>query len=345
MGEPFLLGVNDFYDRRLQDVSQEVVESRLNHFAALGAKTVRLLLPWHEIQPEIRQVPDSVLRWLESYLEMAKGSGLHVVPVFFCGRLGETIWLPHWICETPQLDPRPLDFYRERDLIRAQQLQIEVVSGAFAEHENVLAWDLGRETSTLLPATNPDAARSRILWLLEALKRQDEAHGATLTLSQIDWEGYREMRPALLAEELDFLSLRVAPGDESKVVLAEDIAGFYGALTRALTGKPVLVSEWVVEDGEGASEQFETLLEDAHQSGALGVIAWSDEGTLSNWAEESFCRFAVSRPRRADVPCRLRVDEPSYYADPDAGLRSAYDQFQKEKRSMKKPHHPGLLGP
>jgi hypothetical protein len=192
------------------------------------------------------------------------------------------------MCETTRSPrPKPLDFYRERDLIQAQQLQLEVVVGAFGKHRAVLGWDLGRETSMLAP--DPDAARSRLLWLVEALKKEDEEHPVTYTLSQSDFEVDRGLRPKGLAEELDFLSIQVSSGTStwSPSPAGPDTAGFLVSVARALSAKPVLVAELGIGDttsaedmdkkprSEKEEEQFYgDWLESARQCGALGGLAW-----------------------------------------------------------------------
>jgi endo-1,4-beta-mannosidase len=334
MSDAFLLGMNDFYADPLRGVSRERVGDRLGHIAGLKARAVRLLLPWKDLQPEGHRVPDGTLRWMEMFLEESKPFGLRVMPVFFCGRLTGANWLPDWMCETMRPLPTPLDFYRERGLIRAQQLQIEVVVGAFAKHEAVLGWDLGRETSSLAPAPDPDAARSRLLWLLEALKKYDEAHSVTLTLSQSDLEQDRGVRPSDLAEELDFLSVHVAPGDTSRAVHGSDAVGFYCGLARALSGKPVLISELGFPSGDEEGETVTELLESARQSGSLGAFAWSLEDTegTSDVVTESFRRFAASDSRRLDASFQLQVDEAVYYSKPEESIRAAYEEYQKNRR-------------
>jgi hypothetical protein len=280
---------------------------------------------------------------MESYLEAAGKRDVQVVPVFFCGKLRDSVWLPEWMCETPQLDPKPLDYFRERDLIRAQQLQIDIVAGAFAHHGAILGWDLGRDTTRWALELEPDVARSHLLWLLEALKRKDETHPVTLTLSQSDFEQDRGIRPSGLAEELDFLSIRVAPHDRSASVHGSDAAGFYCDLARTLSGKPVLISELVVPDGseDEEAERYVEQLESARQSGALGALAWSDDGSVP----ASFGRFAVSESKRIEASFRIHVKEAHFYAAPGDEIHVAYAEFLKNRERADDSHDLGLLAP
>ena len=144
MGEPFLVGVNYPDPGLRKHIPAEALEAELSRIARLGAKAVRVFLLWEDFQPEKERVPDAALRKLESLLDAAGRLGLGVLPVFFCRQPGRGS-LPDWLRE-PSSDPlpRPLDFYRDRELVRAQQLQIRAVAGAFGKHEALLGWDLGR---------------------------------------------------------------------------------------------------------------------------------------------------------------------------------------------------------
>jgi endo-1,4-beta-mannosidase len=369
MGKPFLLGINLAVGGRFEEMSREQIGEDMARVANLGAKATRLPLPWHELQPAMGQVPDRALRWLEMFFEEALAHDLRVIPVFFCWQWADSNWLPAWMCETTRSPtPKPLDFYRERDLIHAQQLQLEVVVGAFGKHQAVLGWDLGRETSTLAPAPDPDAARSRLLWLVEALKKEDEEHPVTYTLSQSDLEVDRGLRPKGLAEELDFLSIQVssetAPWSPSPA--GPDTAGFLVSLARALSAKPVLVAELGMggtapaDDmdnkprSEKEEEQFyEEWLESARQCGALGGLAWYlkdvavSAGSVSepsgfgllreNGAQkpvaESFWRYASSAPGCVETTISLAIDEASFYANPEARMKDAYEEFRRARES------------
>jgi hypothetical protein len=161
----------------------------------------------------------------------------------------------------------------------------------------------------------------------------------------MDLEEDRGMRPAGLAEELDFLSIRIAAGDTSRAIHGSDAAGFYCALAQALSRKPVLISELEVTEDDEKGEQFEELLEGARQSGAMGAFAWSHEDVVNTLVAESFSRFSVSNRQRIDAPSRIHVEEESYYADPDRDLRAAYEEYQKNQASAGESHDSGLLAP
>jgi hypothetical protein len=188
------------------------------------------------------------LQQLESVLDAAARLDLRLLPVLFARLPGNPGGIPEWAVD-PLSGPerRPSDFYRERDLLRAQQLQLQVLADAFVRHDALAGWDLGRETSRLLAAPDPETSRSWLLRLLEALKKSDERHPATFTLSQADLEEDRGLRPSLLAAELDFVSLQVFSTDAVWARSPDDAEApaFLAHWVQALTGKEVLLASWV----------------------------------------------------------------------------------------------------
>lgn len=343
MGKPFVLGVSAVSTDPLGDASREGVAEEMTRIAGLGLGLVRILLPWKDLQPQKTLVSDRALRRVEAVLDEARRAGLRVLPVFFCGRLGSVNWLPGWMCESYR-PLQPLDFYGKGELMRAQQTQVSVVAGAFSKHEAVAGWDLGRETSSLVPAPDADAARSRMLRLLEALKREDESHRVTFTLSQCDLEQDRGVRPAGIAEELDFLSVQAAPAQASWSEGPDDAeaAGFLCALTCALSARPVLLAELNVSGSRREDEAYiELSLEKARQAGALGALVWAfrdwpaenisglvQENGAMKLEGEAFSRFVGRAPECVEASTRLRWDEESFYDAPEERVREAYAAYR-----------------
>lgn len=359
MTQRFLCGINYPATELWEDFSLDRLDHDLSRAASLGAAPVRVLLPWEVFQPERDRVPERRLRQLESLLDVAKRLGLRVLPVLFARPI------PEWMID-PLTGPerKPLDSYGERQVLRAQQLLIQVLAGAFVGHEVLVGWDLGRETSRLAPPPDPEAARSWLLRLLEALKKMDESHPATFTLSQIDLEEERGLRPSRLAAELDFVSVQAFPAEAGWARSPDDAEApaFLAHLARALTGKDVLVAEiglptgdetgsdappGLIRSDEEGARFYDQALGAVRRAGALGALAWCLDDFPQSYgglpherfyglfraegspkpAVGSFSRLARGRPERVDAPAPARIEEELFYRDPTNQLRAEYQKF------------------
>jgi endo-1,4-beta-mannosidase len=147
MPAAFLPGINHPALGRWTDFSLERLESDFRRAGSLGARLVRLLLPWEQFQPARERVPEARLQQLESVLDAAARLDLRLLPVLFARLPGNPGGIPEWAVD-PLSGPErgPSDFYRERDLLRPQQLQLQVLADAFVRHDALAGWDLGRET-------------------------------------------------------------------------------------------------------------------------------------------------------------------------------------------------------
>ena len=365
MAERLLCGVNHPALELWKDFSLDRLERDLSRAASLGAAVVRLLLPWEVFQPERERVPEQRLRELELLLDTAERLSLRVLPLLFARPPGGAQQIPEWLVEVFSGQTRkPRDFYQERENVRAQQLLIQVLAGAFCRHEALAGWDLGREISRLAPPSDPETARSWLLRLLEALKKVDERHPATFTFSQGELEEDRGLRPSRMAAELDFISVQALPAEAAWARAPDDAEApaFLAHLVRALTGKEVLVSELGLptgdETGSGAppglirSEEegarfYESALEAVRRTGAMGALAWCLDDFPASYsampherfyglfraegspkpAVESLSRFARGQPERVEAAGPPRIDEGVFYRDPSNQLRAEYDKF------------------
>jgi endo-1,4-beta-mannosidase len=313
----FVLGVNYWPINKAmywwQDLDAAEVEADFSRMAASGLGTVRIFLLWEDFQPSPSNVSSDALRRLVRLADIAEACGVLIMPTFFCGHMSGVNWLPGWMLASAGAHPAgrfPVwsggrlltagirNWYSDRDVIRAQQLQCREVAGALSGHSAVWAYDLGNESSNCAIPPDRRAAQQWLEIMVNEIKQRSGNCQVTLGMHAEDLENDRRLWPQDAAVWCDFLCMHGYPFYLSWLDDPFDVRvlPFLGALTRWLGGKPVLFEEFGApsrpvlpprleqEDLTGgktplwpedsAADYYRQALHLLYRAGMTGAMAW-----------------------------------------------------------------------
>ncbi|MFB3887729.1 MAG: beta-galactosidase [Thermodesulfobacteriota bacterium] len=359
-----------------------VVEEDFSRIKETGLSVVRIFLLWEDFQPTPQKISVKVLDQLVTVMEIGSEKSLRLMPTLFTGHMSGMNYLPAWMLELKESEDRsPVfsagkkkknairNFYTDREIIEAQKLFIQEVSGALQGHPALWAWDLGNEPSNIaLPSSRNDG----LVWLEEMvseLKKRDETIPVTLGLHQEDLEEDRKMGPKEVAAFCDFLSMHTYSiyanwGDGP---LDEDVSPFLGLLTYWLGSKKVMIEEVGVsssnffKEGEltvsedKAFDYYEHLLPRLTGFDFLGVLFWCygdyaralwDQAPFDEQKHERyFGLFHEDRSPKSFVPLIksfqmekevrpvsfdwINIEPDEYFQDPVKHLSRLYRRFKE----------------
>ncbi|MGD0153981.1 MAG: hypothetical protein ABSC17_09555 [Thermacetogeniaceae bacterium] len=261
----FVLGANYWPATRAmywwQDFDAAEVSADLSRMAAGGMSHVRVFLLWEEFQPAPDIVSPAALRCLVRLADIAAEHGVSIMPTLFCGHMSGINWLPGWVLGPAreyvrfrfpvwsgghQLTAGIRNWYADREIIRAQQLQCREVARALAGHPAIWAYDLGNESSNCVLPPDRNAARSWLEIMVGEIKQYGGDCPVTLGMHAEDLENDRHLWPQDAALWCDWLCMHGYPFYLAWVDDPGDVRvlPFLGLLTRWLGGKPVLFEEF-----------------------------------------------------------------------------------------------------
>jgi endo-1,4-beta-mannosidase len=308
----FVLGVNYWPASKAmywwRDFNAEEVRADFSMMAANGLITARVFLLWEDFQPDPSRVSSTALRHLVCLADIAAACGVLIMPTLFCGHMSGVNWLPGWMLASApgagrfpvwsgghQLAAGIRNWYSDREVAGAQQLQCCEVSRALAGHPAVWAYDLGNESSNCVIPPDRDAARQWLEVMVSELKKSSGGCRVTLGMHAEDLEEDRCLWPQDAAAWCDFLCMHGYPfylswvGDPCDV----RVLPFLGLVTRWLGGKQVLFEEFGAPsrpgltpypEGEGCrtplwpedsvTSYYRQALDLLCRAGMTGAMAW-----------------------------------------------------------------------
>jgi endo-1,4-beta-mannosidase len=312
---PFFIGINYWPRERgvywWVDFDPGEVKRDFARLAEFRFDLVRVLLLWENFQPEINRISTNALHHLVRVAEMAGDFGLKILPTFFCGHMSGINWLPDWMLESSsEKNNFPIfsrgriqraasrNFYKEREIWKAQKLFLHETTDALQGHPAVWGWDLGHEPSQLALPPSKDIAKGWLEEMVTELKRREDRVPVTIGLHQGDLENDTILGPREAAAFCDFLSMHAdpgyAPGGEDP--LDAKVPLFLALLTQWLGGKEVLLEGFgvpfqpltgvpsqadqkmlsrkkLVGEEEGGSF-YQHVLENLRNHGMIGALGW-----------------------------------------------------------------------
>lgn len=307
--ERFRLGVNYWprssamsWWRRFDAVE---IEEDFARIAEAGFDSVRIFALWEDFQPDPGRVSLRVLDRLVEVAEIARSSGLALLPTLFTGHMSGANWIPPWAVD-PKADPgpfplvsggavvsgAPMNWYGERGIRSAQARLAREIASALRGHPAVWAYDLGNEPSNAVEPPSRQLGRDWLETIAEAIRAADPGPRLTIGLHQGDLERDRKLGPADAAVVADFLSMHAYPVYCRFARGAEDehLPSFFGLLARRLGAKDVLLEELGAptrpREGEPRASTVPLVSEEAagaflgravdrlHESGHLGAMIW-----------------------------------------------------------------------
>lgn len=263
--QPFILGINYWPQKTAMFMWRQFDRSSIEEDVAtigdLGFSCLSIFPLWENFQPKPRVVSPAMLDQLVEVLEMAGDKNLKVMVTLFTGHMNGLNWLPPWMLmastERSQYKVFSMDKirtnkimnqYADSEIIEAQIFFLRELASAVSGHPALYAWNLGNEPS--LWSIPPDEFSAE-LWLqamTETLKEKDDTIPITLGLNVKDLAGNGGLKPRLVAQYLDYLTIHVPP---HPVSWAEDfpdavLPPFLGCIAGWLANLPVLIQDLAV---------------------------------------------------------------------------------------------------
>jgi endo-1,4-beta-mannosidase len=227
----------------------------------LGFSCLSIFPLWEHFQPTPKIVPPAMLDQLVEFLEMAGDRNLKVMVTLFTGHMNGLNWLPPWMLlastERSQYKVFSMDKvrtnkimnqYADSEIMEAQIFFLRELTNAVSGHPALYAWNLGNEPS--LWSIPPDDFSAE-LWLqamAETLKEKDDTIPITLGLHVKDLTESGGLKPWLVAQYLDYLTIHVPP---HRVSWAKDppdavLPPYLGCIVGWLGKLPVFVQDFGV---------------------------------------------------------------------------------------------------
>lgn len=258
----FITGINYWPARKAmywwKHFDAREVEDDFQKLARFNFKIVRIFLTWEDFQPGPDVVPLAALDNLKKVADLSRANHLLLMPTFFCGHMSGVNWMPPWML-TPKsftgrfpvysghslLNRQIRNFYIDKEIIAAQQWQLEKVGEALAGHPALWAYDLGNESSNCAISPDRASARSWLAAMTAALKKFGDPTPITLGMHAEDLEEDRQLWPQDAALYCDFLSMHGYPFYlKWASTLDAQVLPFLALLTLWLGEKPVLLQEF-----------------------------------------------------------------------------------------------------
>jgi len=261
----FMIGINYWPPEKAMywwfNFDPSLVKRDFARLAEFRFDLVRIFLLWEDFQPEIDRISVRALNDLVRVAGIAQDAGLKILPTFFCGHMSGVNWLPYWMLESsPRKYEFPIfsrgkiqqarirNFYKEREIWKAQKLLLRETTEALQGNPAVWGWDLGNEPSNLALPTSKDKAKGWLEEMVTELKRRDESLPVTIGLHQGDLENDTILGPRESAAFCDLLSMHAYPGYApwGDGPLDEKVPLFLALLTQWLGAKEVILEEFGV---------------------------------------------------------------------------------------------------
>ena len=260
-GQPFLQGVNYWPRTKAMsfwsDFDVEEVTREFDVIASLGLDLVRLFLLWDDWQPRPDMVSEACLTRMGAVCDAASATGLRLDVTFFTGHMSGPNWVPGWLLGG-DIDARQVvsgggivtggyrNMFTDPVALEAERLLLTSVVSEFRDHPAIWLWNLGNDPD--LFAWPPTAAVGRA-WVDEMtslIRSLDDAHGVSCGLhaaSLLEDNGLR-VDDVFASADIGMMHAYPMYLSMARGPLDPELVPFTCALTRALSGKPVLMEEW-----------------------------------------------------------------------------------------------------
>lgn len=263
MTTPFLLGVN-YWPRRkamgwwarfdLGEVREEFALIR-----ELGLDLVRVFLLWDDFQPAPETVAPAALDHLRQTADAAAERGLRLDITFFTGHMSGPNWPPRWLLGTPGVStPRPIvvqgrrlagpyrNPFSDPPALAAERRLLDAVVGALKDHPAVALWNLGNEPDLFAEPADAAAGRAWVREMAARVRALDPRRPVTCGLHFPSLAAHNGLRVDQVFAATDTAVMHAYPMylPWARGPLDPDLVPFACALTRALSGRPVLMEEF-----------------------------------------------------------------------------------------------------
>lgn len=260
---PFLQGVNYWPRRKAMswwsDFDAQEVDEEFALIASLGLELVRIFLLWDDWQPQPNEVSQRCLDDLEAVCDLAVRHGLRLDLTFFTGHMSGPNWAPSWLLSDAPSDASRLQVvsgggvvdlgyrnpFSDPVALDAAELLLRTVIGRLHDHPAIHLWNLGNEPDLF---AWPHDHREGRAWTrrMRAVIKELDGRPVSCGLHVASLLEDNGLRVNDVFAETDVAVMHAYPMylDLASGPLDPDLVPFSCALTRALSGKPVLMEEW-----------------------------------------------------------------------------------------------------
>jgi endo-1,4-beta-mannosidase len=326
---------------------EDEIQHDLDVVKKLGFNTLRILILWHEFEPEKGQYDKQAFARLKKLMAWIEERDLVSHPTLFIGWINGVLW-PEWkmgrnLFEDEEMFQRSISFAGE----------LTKVISTFSK--SVVAIDIGNELCAL-PESKSAAPTAVIRWCSEISKTVKKEFPGALIVSGCEQAQVNEDSGWRFGEQpgCDFYSMHTYPVSEWHSIkfdgmgdpLAQSLLPFYTTIVRSFG--PVMVQEMgtILARGDLSNPYLRKVLNACWEAGANGFLYWclrditarcqpyskfAFEGELGlvdandqvKLGLEYFVEFATalsSRPAPIRKQDEIAIYWPKYYYDRDNPL-------------------------
>lgn len=261
----FLLGVNYWPRRKAMywwhDFDAGEVREEFAEIAEIGLNCVRLFLLWDDWMPTPDQIAPQRLTELTQVADIAHANGLKLNVTFFTGHMSGPNWSPQWLLGEG-IDPLAMgrqlvsggrlvsgtyrNMFTDPQALNAERLLLNTIVNTLKDHPALWLWNMGNEPD--LFAQPPTSAHGEA-WMREMralIRAQDTQHMITCGLHVDSLFRDNGLRVDSVFRHADLAVMHAYPmySTIARHPLDPEFVPFTCALTRALSGKPVLMEEF-----------------------------------------------------------------------------------------------------
>jgi endo-1,4-beta-mannosidase len=261
--QSFILGINYWPQKTAMFMWRQFDRSSIKEDVAtireLGFSCLRIFPLWEHFQPTPKIVPPVMLDQLVEVLEMAGDRNLKVMVTLFTGHMNGLNWLPPWMLlastERSQYKVFSMDKvrtnkimnqYADSEIMEAQIFFLRELTNAVSGHPALYAWNLGNEPSLWSIPPDDFAAELWLQAMTETLKEKDDTIPITLGLHVNDLTESGGLKPKLVAQYLDYLTIHLPPRRLPWATDSPDavLPPFLGCIVGWLGNLPVIVQDF-----------------------------------------------------------------------------------------------------
>ncbi len=310
----FLLGVNYWPRKKAmywwKEFDEKEVKEEFSIIKELNLDVIRIFLLWEDFQPKPDIIDDKNMRNLSRVLDIASDLELLIIPTFFIGHMSGINWLPEWLLEdTPHdrfltyssgrvIDRRARNIYEDKEILEAEKLLLDSVTGEFDDSPVIYAWDISNEIDNVRIPRTPDIGRKWVKFIYKTIK-ENSSKPITFGIHQEDIDRDKHFRVQDVARYNDFLCMHAySVYTDFTDPLDPYFVPFACLLTKALGGKEVLMEEFGMPITQGktrkiksatgkhitehylinekeAANWLEKTLKCLYEVGTLGALYWN----------------------------------------------------------------------